>query len=288
MKSISSQDYYIPYEQMSSLHEKGQLNFGIDRLTGQHMTNNTNILDIADDPNLLKATWKAHNFWTYAMLGGFSFTVYLSFTSAWWWFLVGFLGMGFMNKMLIKSNEANLLDVMIKDKGLYEAMHTAKRLNFLVDETIVPSLQKREEDNETINTSVDAYQIVGDFGAIMEKHDWLTGFYDSSELPHSKEDIKNALVSAHSDATDDEMKSSLRTGLMALSHFQKGIGQEPLRGGHMFNFKPSSDNLSQEEQTKEMAEWIKEEDKKIDKKELEEREKIANIEWNYYKSLIDQ
>ena len=79
MKSVSSHDYYIPYEQMTSLREKGQLNFGIDRLTGQHLTNNHWILQFADDPALLKATWMAHNFWTYAMLGGFGFSVYLSF-----------------------------------------------------------------------------------------------------------------------------------------------------------------------------------------------------------------
>ena len=62
MKSISSQDYYIPYEQMVSLHEKGQLNFGIDRLTGQHLTNNQGVLQLVDDPALLKATWMALQF----------------------------------------------------------------------------------------------------------------------------------------------------------------------------------------------------------------------------------
>ena len=56
MRSVSSQDYYIPYEQMISLREKEQLNFGIDRLTGQHLTNNHWILQFADDPALLKAT----------------------------------------------------------------------------------------------------------------------------------------------------------------------------------------------------------------------------------------
>ena len=37
---------------------------------------------------------------------------------------------------------------MIKDKGLYEAMHSAKRLNFLVDETVISSLQKRDSSIE--------------------------------------------------------------------------------------------------------------------------------------------
>ena len=141
MKSISSHDYYIPYEQMVSLREKGQLNFGIDRLTGQHMTNNPNILQLADDPALLKATWKAHNFWTYVMVGGFIFSIYLSFANAWWWFLIGLVSLPFLNSMIVKSNEENLLNVMIEDKGLYEAMCKGKRLNYLVDEGIIDSLK---------------------------------------------------------------------------------------------------------------------------------------------------
>ena len=199
------------------------------------------------------------------------FSVYLSFTSAWWVFIIGFVCMAILNPILVKSNEENLLDLMIKDKGLYEAMHAAKRLNFLVDETVISGLQKRDDLTETpiipaiqkiiqkqtvASSTVDIYQIVGDFSKVMERDDWLTGFYDSSQLPYPKEDIKNALVSAHDEATDDKLKSSIRTGLMALSHYHDDIGNEPLRGGHILNYKPSSENLSQEEQSKEMEMWI--------------------------------
>ena len=303
MRSVSSQDYYIPYEQMISLREKEQLNFGIDRLTGQHLTNNHWILQFADDPALLKATWRAHNFWTYAMLGGFGFSVYLSFTSAWWVFIIGFVCMAILNPILVKSNEENLLDLMIKDKGLYEAMYAAKRLNFLVDETVISGLQKRDGLNDipltpafnqitkkqtVASSTVDIYQIIGDFSKVMERDDWLTGFYDSSQLPHPKEDIKNALVSAHNEATEtDDIKSSLRTGLMALSHYHDDIGNEPLKGGHILNYKPSSENLSQEEQSKEMEMWIEEENKKIDKNKLDAITDIANKEWENFKTLID-
>ena len=303
MRSVSSQDYYIPYEQMISLREKEQLNFGIDRLTGQHLTNNHWILQLADDPALLKATWRAHNFWTYAMLGGFGFSVYLSFTSAWWVFIIGFVCMAILNPILVKSNEENLLDLMIKDKGLYEAMYAAKRLNFLVDETVISGLQKRDGLNDipltpafnqitkkqtVASSTVDIYQIIGDFSKVMERDDWLTGFYDSSQLPHPKEDIKNALVSAHNEATEtDDIKSSLRTGLMALSHYHDDIGNEPLKGGHILNYKPSSENLSQEEQSKEMEMWIEEENKKIDKNKLDAITDIANKEWENFKTLID-
>lgn len=296
MISISSHDYYIPYEQMLSLREKGHLNFGIDRLTGQHMTNNPNILQLSDDPALLKATWKAHNFWTYVMLGGFGFSVYLSFTSAWWSFIVGFIAMAILNPMLVRSNEENLLTLMVKDKSLYEAIHAGKRLNFLVDEAVISDLQKRDELTETPlikplknvleSSTINYWDIIGDYSMVMEKDDWLTGFYDISRLPHPKEEIKNALVSAYKEATEDNLRSSLSNGLMALSRYQEGIGNKPLRGGHMLNYKPSSENLSQEEQFKEMEAWIEEENKKIDKNKLDRIREIATNEWEHFKILI--
>jgi len=143
MKTISSKNYYIPYEQMKSLHKMGHLNIGIDSLTAKEMTNNSNILQLADDPKLLKATWSAYNFWMFGMFGLFCLSIFLSFTTAWWAFIVGMVVLAIINPHLTKSNEENLLEIMLKDKGLYEAMHTAKRLNFQVDESALQVLRQR-------------------------------------------------------------------------------------------------------------------------------------------------
>jgi len=290
MKSISSHDYYIPYEQMISLREKGQLNFGIDRLTGQHMTNNVNILQLADDPALLRATWRAHNFWTWAMLGGFAFTVYLSFTSAWWFFIIGFVAMGVFNPMLVRSNEENLLEVMIKDKSLYEAMHAGKRLNFLVDESVISDLQKRDELTETPKIpafkktiqkqTADDWSIVGEFGAIMEKADILQAFYDSSELPYSKHQIRDALIRKHNETDNAEDKNVFNTGLLALAQFQENIGSIPVRGTVNILGLERSDNLTQ------MAREIEEEEQKLDKELFESLRVIAKREYESYKAQL--
>ncbi|MDB9900887.1 hypothetical protein OAD37_03745 [Gammaproteobacteria bacterium] len=296
MKSISSHDYYISYEQMISLREKGQLNFGIDRLTGQHLTNNHAVLQLADDPALLKATWKAHNFWTYAMLGGFGFTVYLSFTSEWWSFLVGFVCMAILNPILVKSNEENLLDVMIKDKGLYEAMHAAKRLNFLVDETVILDLQKRDDLTETpiipaikkaiqkqtvAGSTVDDWDIVGDFGAVMEKADILQAFYDSSELPYPKNQIRDALIRKHNETDNEENMNVFRNGLLALAQFQENIGSTPVRGTVNILGIERSDDLTQ------MAQQMEEEEQKLDKELFDSLVVIARREYESYKSQLN-
>lgn len=297
MKSVSSQDYYIPYEKMNFLRERGQLNFGIDRLTGQHLTNNQGVLQLVDDPGLLKATWRAHNFWTYAMLGGFGFSVYLSFTSAWWVFIIGFVCMAILNPILVKSNEENLLDLMIKDKGLYEAMHAAKRLNFLVDETVISGLQKRDDLTETpltpafkkitqkqtvASSTVDDWDIIGDFGAVMEKADILQAFYDSSELPYPKNQIRDALIRKHNETDDAENRIDFTTGLLALAQFQENIGSMPVRGTVNILGLERTDDVTQ------MAQQMEEEEQKLDKELFDSLMVIAEREYQSYKSKLDR
>lgn len=290
-KSISSRDYYISIEQARAYANLGKLRIGIDRLTGQHLTNNPNILQLADNPKLLKSTWRAHNFWTYVMLGYFILSIYLSFTSAWWFFLTGFISMAIFNPILVKSNEENLLDILIEDAGLYSAMFKAKRLNYLVDEEIIPNLVPRpESDNEHIETiektTEHSAQIIGDFGATMEEFDWLSGYHDVNCLSHSKDDIRNALISSYNASSDADTKEVFKTGLMALTHFQKDIGSEPIMFGSMFNYKASSDELSTEEQLKEMASHITEENNKIGEDKINSLKEQATREYENYMSLL--
>ena len=293
MRSISSHDYYIPYEQMKSLREKGQLNFGIDKLTGQHLTNNHAVLQLADDPALLKATWRVHNFWTFLMLGGFGFSVYLSFTSAWWIFIVGFIAMAVLNPILVKSNEENLLEVMIKDKSLYEAMHSGKRLNFLIDESVISSLQKRDSSTEvplvkplqeekSVSSTIDDWDIIGDYSVVMEKADWSQAFYDTSELPHPKSQIRDALIRKHNETEEDENKGTIRTGLLALTQFQDNVGSEPVRGSVNILGIERTDDLSQ------MAREIEDAEQKLDKELFDSLSVIAKREYESYKSKFDR
>lgn len=291
MKSISSRDYFISHEQMLSFREKGQLQFSIDRLTGEHLTNNLNILQLADNPKLLKSTWRAHNFWTYLVVGFFLVFWFTGFYFSWWLILIGFAGMLFFYPILVKSHEENLLNVLIEDKGLYESMCKLKRLNYLVDEEIIPNLAPRtESDNEHIETiektTEHSAQIIGDFGATMEEFDWLSGYHDVNCLSHSKDDIRNALISSYNASSDADTKGIFKTGLMALTHFQKDIGSEPIMFGSMFNYKASSDELSTGEQLKEMASHITEENNKIGEDKINSLKEQATREYENYMSLL--
>lgn len=285
MKSISSRDYYIPFNDMVSYAKSGKLRIGIDRLTGQQLTNNEAMIKHADDPALLRSTWKAHNFWTYLMLASFGYTVYLSFVASWWWFIVGFVGMGILNPILVKSNEENLIEVLMKDKTLYEAMITAKRLNFLVDESLLSSLHKGEvlpeipvdkpiKQKESIKSSTkDEWDIINDYSIVMEKADWLSAFYDIAELPHPKYKIRDALINKYNESNEPEHQKILKTGLLALSHFQENVGSEPVRGAVDISTLHKTDDLSQ------MAQQMKAEEEKLDKELFDALSLVGNREY---------
>jgi hypothetical protein len=286
MKNISSQDYYIPYEQMIAIREKGQLNFGIDRLTGQHLTNNQAVLQLADDPVLLKATWKAHNFWTYLMLGAFCFTIYLSLTGIWWFFIVGFLGMGVLNPILVKSHEESLLDVLVKDRSLYEAMVKAKRLNFLVEESILQDIKVIKTVTEpVVKTKLEdiSWGAIGDFGKLMEETDTAFAYYDYSMLPASKITIADSLINAHNEETNKDNKGVYIQGLYSLARFQPDVGDTPIRGF------PELSKISDENGTEHQIEAIAEEIEKLDSSNrFKELKEISSKEMESYLKKLNK
>ena len=76
----------------------------------------------------------------------------------------------------------------------------------------------------------DIENVVSEFGQVMENLDWLLAFHDVGKLPYPKETILNSIVSAYKLTADENMKEILKSGLLALSHFQENIGDSPVKG----------------------------------------------------------
>ena len=70
-----------------------------------------------------------------------------------------------------------------------------------------------------------AYKIIDDLSVIMREDDG-SSFYDSSLLPHPREDIVFALLLGLKFLPD--MKSEIRGALAALARYQDGVGPEPI------------------------------------------------------------
>ena len=53
-------------------------------------------------------------------MGAFGYSIYLSFTSNWWWFIAGFLVMQIIWSANKKGGSENVLDAALSDSEFYE------------------------------------------------------------------------------------------------------------------------------------------------------------------------
>jgi hypothetical protein len=51
---------------------------------------------------------------------GLLYSIYLSFTSHWWWFLIGLIAAVVVNRANRSANQSNLLDAAMIDANFYE------------------------------------------------------------------------------------------------------------------------------------------------------------------------
>ena len=114
----------------------------------------------------------------------------------------------------------------------------------------------------------------------MEKADILQAFYDSSELPYPKNQIRDALIRKHNETDNEENMNVFRNGLLALAQFQENIGSIPVRGTINILGLERSDDLTQ------MAQQMEEEEQKLDKELFDSLVVIARREYESYKSQL--
>ena len=143
-KSISSSDYNIPVETVKDLHQKGQLQLGINSSFSKQLLNNKSALQLAEDGKALQRVSSAFNLWFYVSLAILLYSIYASFTQVWWAFILGIIAYSFISKINGKSMDENYLEVCLNDKKFYDNMNAAKKFDFLVEEDIVATLPVRD------------------------------------------------------------------------------------------------------------------------------------------------
>lgn len=67
----------------------------------------------------------AFHFYSWLAIGVFIVSIYFSFTSAWWWFVPGLIGMSVIWSANKSGNADNLLDAAMYDKEFYERFRAA-------------------------------------------------------------------------------------------------------------------------------------------------------------------
>jgi hypothetical protein len=113
-KHFTCKEVEIEHSKMIELRKAGLLNLGIDNLLaaliagarGQRPESNHGIGSVP--------------FWSWVAIGVFMYSIYLSITQAWWWFIPGIVMMQAIWKANKKGNSENLLDAAMIDQELYE------------------------------------------------------------------------------------------------------------------------------------------------------------------------
>lgn len=127
---------------------------------------------------------------------------------------------------------------------------------------------------------VDDWDIIGDYGMVMENANWSQAFYDTSELPFPKSEIRDALINKYNEATDSSSKSLLRTGLWALTSFQDNIGSKPVRGTVNNIGLKISDDLNQ------LVQQIEKEGHAFDEQLFDSLRVVADREFQTYRAKL--
>jgi hypothetical protein len=114
MKVYSSDEVRISHGELVNLRSAGKVSLGIDDYVAQR---------IAADPSLKPAKTTAaaaFHFWNWVVILGLLYTVYLSFTAQWWWFIVGLVSAGIVRSANRHANQENMLDAAMIDRDFYE------------------------------------------------------------------------------------------------------------------------------------------------------------------------
>lgn len=113
MKSFGCREVNLPYADMIALRKAGALNLGIEHEAAFQIS--------AQKLGPTKTTASsAFHFWNFIAMAAFGVSIYMSFASHWWWFLVGFIAALVIWNANKKGNATNLLDAAMVDPAFYE------------------------------------------------------------------------------------------------------------------------------------------------------------------------
>lgn len=130
MKIYSSSEISIDYENLFDLRRRGKLNLGMDKMIASKLLS-TRFGSYSTEMRGVRASYY---FFTWAPVVGFLWTIYLSLTSSWWWVIIGFFAMLFVQKVNLESTAQNICDAACRDPDIYNALRNMGVLSYQIDE----------------------------------------------------------------------------------------------------------------------------------------------------------
>jgi hypothetical protein len=109
---LSCGEISLPHDQMVILQKSGKLNLGMDNALAAKIS--------AARIPLKMSVSAAFNFWGLIALGIAAYSIYLSFTGSWWWFIPGLITAGAILKSNDSGNAKSVLHSAMADPAFYE------------------------------------------------------------------------------------------------------------------------------------------------------------------------
>lgn len=129
-KIYSSSEVSINYEDLVDLRLRGKLNLGMNKmLASKLISSGFGLLN-----HNMRGVRASYYFFTWIPVIGFLWTIYLSFTSNWWWFIIGFFVMTFVQQVNLKSAAQNICDGACNDPNIYNEIRNLGVLSYQIDE----------------------------------------------------------------------------------------------------------------------------------------------------------
>lgn len=126
-KTFTTDEVRIPHSDLVMLRSEGKVDLGVSRTAADTLS--TSNLRPKKHPAAA-----AYRFWQIVAIGLFIYSVYLSFTWAWWSFIVGFAIMALIINANREANQENVLEAAMFDEDFYERASGAGVWMYQMDE----------------------------------------------------------------------------------------------------------------------------------------------------------
>jgi hypothetical protein len=196
---VYSKECHLPHEHMVTLSQQGILQLGI---------NNANAVDISSNKNLkpTKTTASAaFLLWSWVGFGILGYSIYLSFTDAWWYFIPGVVIWQIIWRANKKGNAQNLIDAALIDENFYTKISNLNGWIYQCTEEKIPHIKQKSTEAIALASrllDLDYNQLTVDdclklfttsgFRVIKAEFPIEIEFFDSV-IEFNEQDLKNAV-----------------------------------------------------------------------------------------------
>lgn len=121
-KIYTSKDVHIPHSELVRLRQENRVSLGISELAADQI----GVLSRLQPTKTTAAA--AFRFWNIVLLAALVYSIYLSFTSAWWWFFVGIA----VGLIIAKANSEESTQPLRRRNGRPRILREGCSLGWLV------------------------------------------------------------------------------------------------------------------------------------------------------------